>query len=108
MLMKRKLGLTVVLTAALVFGIVSLASGADENVKPTDEIAEVCGESPELTLDFNDDGSLEEVGYWGCPIRDEMGYISCYRRCTSNGGHHAGCRRTCCMEITGCSSCYFP
>ncbi len=46
------------------------------------------------------------TGYIG-GSREEEEYISCYSRCRSGGGHHSGCRTTCCCEVTGCYSCIF-
>ena len=40
-------------------------------------------------------------------FREEQQYFSCYSRCRAGGGHHWGCRQTCCCEVTGCYSCIF-
>ena len=38
-------------------------------------------------------------------FRQENQYIDCFLRCRSRGGSGAACRRTCCLEVAGCTSC---
>ncbi len=60
--------------------------------------------SVEYTPDL---GLVEPAFCLVCGYREEMQYLECYRRCMSGGGYHSACRRTCCMEVAGCSSCIF-
>jgi hypothetical protein len=97
----RKAPLWVVVACALALGVFNAAAcGTEpepEQPVPTEEVSETSTDE------------VPEADVLGCPVcgaEDEEQYTQCMLRCQSNGGTNAGCKRTCCRETCGSTTCY--